>query len=277
MKTYSHALTAASFLKPAALSLAAALTLASGQVSAEMQTETIEYEVNGETFTGYMAYDDEADEKRPGVLVVHEWWGHNEFAREQAEKLAASGYTAFALDMYGSGKLAEHPEDAQSFMKEATKDMDQVKARFTAAMALLQQHDSVDSDRIAAQGYCFGGAVVLNMARLGVDLDAVVSYHGALGSPIKAEAGKVQPRIHVYTGGADQMVPSDQVAGLVKEMQDAEADLTLVSFPGVLHSFTNPGADRIAEEFDMPVAYDEDAAARSWEGTMRLYEEVFKD
>lgn len=264
-------------LAAAPLSFAVALTLACGQVSAEMQTETVEYEVNGETFTGYMAYDDEADGKRPGVLVVHEWWGHNEFAREQAEKLAAAGYTAFALDMYGSGKLAEHPEDAQSFMKEATKDMDQVKARFMAAKELLQQHDSVDSNRIAAQGYCFGGAVVLNMARLGVDLDAVVSYHGALGSPIKAEAGKVQPRIHVYTGGEDKMVPSDQVAGLVEEMQDAEADLTLVSFPGVLHSFTNPGADSIAEEFDMPVGYDDEAAKRSWEGTMRLYDEVFNN
>lgn len=277
MNTHRRTMTAPSFTKPAALSLAVALTLASGQVAAEMQTETVEYEVNGETFTGYMAYDDEADGKRPGVLVVHEWWGHNEFAREQAEKLAEAGYTAFALDMYGSGKLAEHPEDAQQFMKEATKDIDQVKARFMAAKELLEQHDSVDSSKIAAQGYCFGGAVVLNMARMGVDLDAVVSYHGALGSPIKAEAGKVQPRIHVYTGGADKMVPSDQVAGLVKEMQDAEADLTLVSFPGVLHSFTNPGADSIAKEFDMPVAYDEEAANRSWEGTMRLYDEVFKD
>ncbi len=277
MNTHRHTMTAASFSKPAALSLAAALTLASGQVAAEMQTETVEYEVNGETFTGYLAYDDEADGKRPGVLVVHEWWGHNEFVREQAEKLAEAGYTAFALDMYGSGKLAEHPEDAQQFMKEATKDIDQVKARFMAAKELLEQHDSVDGSKIAAQGYCFGGAVVLNMARMGVDLDAVVSYHGALGSPIKAETGKVQPRIHVYTGGADKMVPSDQVAGLVKEMQDAEADLTLVNFPGVLHSFTNPGADRIAEEFDMPVAYDEEAASRSWEGTMRLYDEVFKD
>lgn len=277
MNIHKHARAASSFSKPAALSLAVALTLTSGQVSAEMQTETVEYEINGETFTGYMAYDDEADGKRPGVLVVHEWWGHNEFVREQAEKLAAAGYTAFALDMYGSGKLAEHPEDAQQFMKEATKDMDQVKARFMAAMELLQQHDSVDSSKIAAQGYCFGGAVVLNMARLGVDLDAVVSYHGPLASPIKAEAGKVQPRIHVYTGGADQMVPSDQVSGLVKEMQDAEADLTLVSFPGVMHSFTNPGADKVAEEFDMPIAYDEDAANRSWNGTMRLYDEVFKD
>lgn len=271
MNTHKHVIAAAFF------SMAAAFTLTSGQAAAEMQTETVEYEVNGETFTGYMAYDDEADGKRPGVLVVHEWWGHNEFAREQAKKLAAAGYTAFALDMYGSGKLAEHPEDAQQFMKEATKDIDQVKARFIAAKKLLQQHDSVDSSKIAAQGYCFGGAVVLNMARLGVDLDAVVSYHGALGSPIKAIAGKVQPRIHVYTGGADKMVPSDQVSSLVKEMQDAEADLTLVSFPGVLHSFTNPGADKVAEEFNMPIAYNENAANRSWEGTMRLYHEVFNN
>jgi len=261
----------------AAMSLATAMTLASGQASAELQTETVEYQVNGTTFTGYMAFDDQTEGKRPGVLVVHEWWGHNEFAREQAEKLAAAGYTAFALDMYGSGKLAEHPEDAQAFMKEATRDMDQVKARFMAAKELLQKHDSVDSGRIAAQGYCFGGAVVLNMARLGVDLDAVVSYHGALGSPIKAEVGVVEPRIHVYTGGADQMVPTDQVADLVKEMQDAEADLTLVSFPGVLHSFTNPGADRIAEQFSLPIAYNEDAANRSWQGTMRLYQEVFNN
>lgn len=277
MNIHPRALAPTVFSRPAALSLAVALTLTSVEVAAEMQTETVEYKVNGETFTGYMAYDDEAEGKRPGVLVVHEWWGHNEFAREQAEKLAAAGYTAFALDMYGSGKLAEHPEDAQQFMKEATSNMEQVKARFMAAKELLQQHDSVDSSKIAAQGYCFGGAVVLNMARMGVDLDAVVSYHGALGSPIKAEAGKVQPRIHVYTGGADQMVPSEQVAALVKEMQDAEADLTLVSFPGVMHSFTNPGADKVAKEFDMPIAYDEEAATRSWEGTMRLYDEVFKE
>ncbi|MDI9244076.1 dienelactone hydrolase family protein [Marinobacter sp. CHS3-4] len=259
----------------AATSMAALLL--SGAAVAELRTETVTYKVGEDSFTGYLAYDDEADGKQPGVLVVHEWWGHNEFAREQAEKLAAAGYTAFALDMYGSGKKADHPEDAKKFMNEATKDMDQVKARFLAAKELLQQHDSVDSSKIAAQGYCFGGAVVLNMARMGVDLDAVVSYHGALGSPITAEPGKVQPRIHVYTGGADQMVPSDQVSGLAKEMQDAGADFTLVSFPEVLHSFTNPGADQIADEFGLPIAYDEEAATRSWEGTMRLYSDVFAD
>jgi len=142
-------------------------------------------------------------------------------------------------------------------------------------MDILKNHESVDASRIAAQGYCFGGAVVLNMARMGVDLDGVVSFHGALGSPLTAEPESVKARIQVYTGGADKLVPSDQVAGLVKEMQDAEVDLTLVSFPGVLHSFTNPGADKIAEEFGMPVGYDEEAASRSWDGTMRFYKAIF--
>ncbi len=162
---------------------------------AEMQTETIEYTVDGQTFTGYLAWDDEFDQKRPpGVLVVHEWWGgHNEFAREQAEKLAASGYTAFALDMYGSGKQADHPDTAQKFMQEATSNMEQVKARFLKAKELLQNHDSVDPDRIAAQGYCFGGAVVLNMARMGVDLDGVVSYT-VLGQPAAGRSWRCESK-----------------------------------------------------------------------------------
>lgn len=250
-------------------------TVASTQTGAAMQTETIEYQIDDQTFTGYLAWDDAIQGERPGVLVVHEWWGHNDFARDQAEKLAAAGYTALALDMYGSGKLAEHPDTAKQFMQEATRDMDQIKTRFLKAKTLLADHDTVDGERIAAQGYCFGGAVVLNMARLGVDLGGVVSYHGALGSPLEAKPGQVSARIQVYTGGADKMVPADQVAGLVQEMQNAGVDLTLVTFPGVLHSFTNPGADQIAEEFGMPVGYDEAAAERSWEGTLRFYQEIF--
>ncbi|WP_417567175.1 dienelactone hydrolase family protein [Marinobacter sp.] len=262
-------------LKKAVATATLSVIFTSTQALAEMQTKTVEYKIGDTAFTGYMAWDDEFEQKRPGILVVHEWWGHNEFARDQAEKLAAAGYTAFALDMYGSGKQADHPDTAQKFMQEATKDMDQVKARFMKAMEILKSHESVDSSRMAAQGYCFGGAVVLNMARMGVDLDGVVSFHGALGSPITAEPGMVKARVQVYTGGADKMVPSEQVAGLVKEMQDAQVDLTLMTFPGVLHSFTNPGADKVAEEFGMPIGYDEEAATRSWTGAMRFYEEIF--
>ena len=261
----------------AATAVTLTLALQAPATLAELQTKTMDYEVNGETYTGYMAWDDEAEHQQPGVLVVHEWWGHNEFAREQAEKLAASGYTAFALDMYGSGKQADHPDTAGEFAREATRDLDQTAERFRKAMELLQNHESVDPDRIAAQGYCFGGAVVLNMARMGMDLDGVVSYHGSLSSPIQAQAGKTSARVQVYTGGADPMVPAEQVAGLVREMQNAEVDLTLVSFPGVQHSFTNPAADQIAEKFDMPVGYDEDAARRAWEGTLSFYEEIFAE
>ncbi|MDX1587295.1 MAG: dienelactone hydrolase family protein [Oleiphilaceae bacterium] len=248
---------------------------ASGQASAELKTKAFEYQVNDESFTGYMAWDDSLKGKRPGVLLVHEWWGHTEFVRDQAEKLAAEGYTAMALDMYGSGKTADHPDEAQAFMKAATSDPQAMKERFTTAMERLQSHDTVDSDAIAAQGYCFGGAVVLNMARAGLDLDGVVSYHGSLGTENPAQPGDVKARIQVYTGAADNLVPADQVAGFVSEMHQAGADLMLRSYPGVKHSFTNPGADALGEEFGMPVAYDKAAADDAFAGTLAFYRELF--
>lgn len=251
------------------------LSLGAGGVYAELKTETVEYTVDGKTFTGHLAWNDSDQGERPGVLVVHEWWGHNEFARDQAEKLAAAGYTAFALDMYGEGKVTDHPQEAQAFMKEATGDPEAMQARFAAALKQLRGHSTVDGDRIAAQGYCFGGAVVLNMARLGMDLDGVVSYHGSLGSPISPEPGDISARIQVYTGGADQMVPADQVGEFVTSMQEAEADFAVTSFPGARHSFMNPGADAIADEHDMPVGYNQAAAERSWEGTMQFYRDIF--
>lgn len=260
-------------LSPAAAVLA--LSLGAGSAAASLQTETVEYTVDGKTFTGYMAWNDAYEGKRPGILVVHEWWGHDEFVREQAEKLAAAGYTAFALDMYGDGKLADHPDEAQAFMKEATGDLDALKARFAAALDELRDHETVDDSRIAAQGYCFGGAVVLNMARLGMDLDGVVSYHGALGSPLEPSPGDIKAKILVYTGGADQMVPADQVADFVASMHKAEADYSVTSFPGVKHSFMNPAADEVARKYGMPIGYDQDAAERSWEGTMRFYQDIF--
>jgi dienelactone hydrolase len=256
------------------LGIAALMMAATAQ--AALQTETIQYEVDGEPFTGYLAYDDALQGERPGVLVVHEWWGHNEFARRQAEELARAGYTGMALDMYGAGKLADHPDDAQAFMQEAISDPEAMEARFRQAMATLQAHESVDGGRIAAQGYCFGGAVVLNMARMGLDLAGVVSFHGSLGATAPAEPGAVRARIQVYTGGADPFVPAEQVTGFVEEMLAAGADVTVRSFPGAVHGFMNPDADEFGERFDMPLAYDEDAAARAWAGTLAFYRELFE-
>ncbi|MEX0604582.1 MAG: dienelactone hydrolase family protein [Marinobacter sp.] len=242
---------------------------------ADITSETVEYTVDGDSFTGYMVYDDDIEGQRPGVLVVHEWWGHNEFARSQAEKLAEEGYTAFALDMYGTGKLAEHPDDAKKFMQATMGDKQALEARFREAMSILQDHETVDEDRIAAQGYCFGGAVVLNMARLGLELDGVVSLHGSLGSDIKPEQGAVKARVLAYTGGADPFVPVEQVTGFVSEMTNAGADLSLTVFPGVKHSFTSEAADETGEKFGLPMAYDEEAANRSWEGAMAFYKDIF--
>jgi len=242
---------------------------------AGIRTETIDYMVDGQQFTGFLAYDEALSGERPGILVVHEWWGHNGFARERAVALAELGYTAFALDMYGTGKLAEHPDDAMAFMQAAMGSMDAAEARFRAAMALLQDHPTVDSHRIAAQGYCFGGAVVLNMARRGVELDGVVSLHGSLGTDIAVEPGVITARVQVYTGGADPMVPPQQVARFVEEMQTAGVNFELISYANVLHSFTNPEADRIHEEFGFPTRYDPRADKASWEGVQAFYRELF--
>lgn len=255
--------------------LVAALLLVAGSAGAELRTESVEYEVDGEPFVGYLAYDDAVEGERPGVLVVHEWWGLDDYARMRAEALAGLGYTAFALNMYGKGKLAEHPEDAQAFMQATLGDAAAMEARFRAGMAILQDHGTTDPERIAAQGYCFGGAVVLNMARLGLDLDGVVSFHGSLGSDITAEPGAVQAKVLAFTGGADPFVPAEQVAGFVQEMQAAEAEFRLVSYPGVRHSFTVPDADATGAEFGLPMGYDLRADRHSWRTMAGFYREIF--
>jgi len=244
---------------------------------AEIQTEEVSYSDNGTTMQGYLAFDDSVEGPRPGVLVVHEWWGHNDYARRRAEMLAGLGYTALAVDMYGEGQQADHPEDAGRFAAEVMQSSDVGRSRFLAAMAFLQQHETVNPDKIGAIGYCFGGAVVLNMARSGVDLDGVVSFHGSLASPISAEEGAVEARVLVLHGGADSFIPEEQIQAFKDEMEAAGADYEFVSYPGVLHSFTNPEADANAEKFGIPIAYDAEADADSWERMQAFFEEVFAD
>ncbi len=252
------------------------LVLFSGWASAELKTEEIEYEVDGQEFVGYLAYDDKFEGPRPGVLLVHEWWGHNDYVRKRAEMLAEQGYTAFALDMYGSGKTAEHPEQAQKFMQAVMNNMKAAEQRFTKALELLRDHHTVNPEQIAAMGWCFGGGVVLHMARAGVDLDAVLSYHGMLATENPAEAGDIQAKIRVFTGGADPMVPEQQVKEFKQEMRSADADFKVYSYPDAKHSFTNPEADQKAEKFDMPIGYHAEADADSWTKTLKFLEKLFE-
>lgn len=247
----------------------------SGQALAEVRGKAVSYTDNGVTMKGYLAYDTSVKGKRPGVLVVHEWWGHNDYARKRARMLARMGYTALAVDMYGDGKQADHPDDAKKFMMAVTSNMPTVQGRFEAAMKFLQGQRTVDSDKIAALGYCFGGAVVLNMARLGLPLKGVASYHGSLGTQTPAEAGKVKARVAVFTGAEDPMIPASQVEGFVKEMNAAGVNWSLTSYAGVKHSFTNPEADGFGQKFNMPLAYDARADKDSWAQTEVFLKTLF--
>lgn len=242
---------------------------------AKVVTETINYKVADHLFTGYLAYDD-AKPKHPGVLVVHEWWGHNEYARKRARMLAEAGYTAFALDMYGTGKVADHPSDAQAFMQEVFANEEAAEKRFHAAYNLLQKNPHTQSDKMAAIGYCFGGAIVLHMARVGMPLDAVVSFHGSLAANLPEEQKPdIKGVVQVFTGGEDKMVPAAQVADFAQEMFENHVEYDIHVYKGAKHSFTNPDADMFAQKFNLPLAYNAKADADSWQKTLQLFAKVF--
>ena len=251
----------------------AAVLLFASAASAEIQTREIEYKQGNTVLQGLVAWDGAAKGKRPGVLVVHEWWGHNEHARNQAKRLAEAGYVGFALDMYGKGKVATHAKDAEAFMTEATKDPAALAARFNAALEQLKQDPRVDTGKIAAIGYCFGGSVVLGRARAGADLAAVVSFHGSLGTKSPAEKGKVKARVLVLTGADDPMIPPEQVAAFGREMEAAGATFRVVSYPGARHGFTNPDADKAGMD---ALAYNAEADQKSWAAMLALFKEVLR-
>jgi dienelactone hydrolase len=256
------------------LCLVIALVSASS-ASAEVSGRDVEYKAGDTVLKGYLAQDTALKGKRPAVLVVHEWWGHNEYARKRARMLAEQGYVALAVDMYGDGKTAQHPDDAGKFAGEVMKNKAIGEARFNAALDFIKRQQSVDPARIAAIGYCFGGAVVLHMARQGADLKGVVSFHGSLATDSPAEEGMVKARVLVFNGDADKMIPPEQVAAFKQEMTRAGASFRYVGYPGVQHSFTNPDADAFAVKFKLPIAYDRKADRDSWAQTKKFLKEIF--
>ncbi len=231
---------------------------------AKIQTKEIKYSANGVTLKGYIAYDNSIKGKRPGVLVVHELWGLNDYARRRARMLAELGYTAFALDMYGEGKQAKNPEEAEKLSNMVRGNLDEAQARFDAALELLRNQKTVDPNRIAAIGYCFGGGVVLNMALRGVDLDGVVSFHGALPTSAPAKPGKIKAAVLVLQGADDQFVKPEQVEKFKELMKSENANFEVIIYPNAKHSFTVPKADEYAKEFNIPVGYNAQADKESW-------------
>lgn len=243
--------------------------------SAKIVGKEVEYKSDGTTLKGYLAYDDSVKGKRPGVLVVHEWWGHNDYARTRANKLAELGYTALAVDMYGDAQNADHPEKAGELAGSVLGNLDVAEKRFQAGIDLLKEQPTVNPEYIAAIGYCFGGAVVLNMALRGVDLDGVASFHGFIPQEAPKNA-KPTADIIVFHGGDDPFVPKEQLDVFKKIMEDTGANYELIVYPGVKHSFTNPDADKYGKKFDLPLVYNEDADKKSWEQTQAFLNRIFQ-
>lgn len=247
----------------------------SGTMTHNIVTDVVTYEAGGVSCKGFVAYDANQKGKRPAVLVVHEWWGQTEYPRKRATMLAELGYTAFAVDMYGDGQTTESPDKAGELAGGVFRGMPATAERFTVAMDWLKKHETVDPEHIAAIGYCFGGAVVLAMARNGVDLDGVVSFHGTLATPAPAQPGAVKARILVCHGEADPLVPAADVEAFKAEMKDAGADMKFVGYPDAKHAFTNPDATAVGEKLGLPVAYNEAADKGSWKEMKAFLTDVF--
>lgn len=240
---------------------------------AEVRTKTIEYQVGDQTFQGYLAYDDSLDGARPGVLVFHEWWGLNEFAKQRAEQLAKLGYVAFAADMYGDGKVVTHPQDAGAMASKVRENVDNWRERAIVALDLLKKQPQCDRDRLAAIGYCFGGSTALQLAYTGADLDAVVTFHAALPSPTKEQAEAIEAQVLVCHGAEDKFISAESIETFKTRLNEADVKLNFVSFPGAVHSFTVKDAGK---HNNPGMQYDQAADEKSWQLMQELFRETLK-
>lgn len=255
--------------------LIALLLCCSTMAQAAIQTREVPYTAaDGTRLVGYHAWDDAISGPRPGVIVVHEWWGLNDYAKRRARDLAALGYSALAVDMYGDGRNTQHPDDAKAFMNAALADPAIPKTRFQAGLDLLKAQPQTDPARLAAIGYCFGGKVVLDMARQGLPLAAVVSFHGALVTATPATPGSVKAKVLVEHGAADSFITAEQIAAFKAEMDQAGADYRFVELPGAKHGFSNPDADA-HKGHGLDLGYQKEADERSWADMQALFKDVF--
>ena len=228
-----------------------------GNAKAAIREEPVTY-VDGEaTMKGFVVYDDATETKRPGIVMVHEWWGITKHIHSEARRFAEQGYTVFVADMYGDAKTADNPKDAAAFASSVMKNPAVMESRFNAARGELAKQASVDPQRVGAIGHCFGGAVVLNMARAGADLAAVAGLHATLGLNTQAPApGTIKAKILILNGADDPMAKREQYDVLRKDFDAANADYRLIEYPGAMHAFTNPEATELGMKFNLPFRYD---------------------
>lgn len=254
-------------------SIAVVLTLVTATVApGAVQLKPVTYEHNGVTMKGHLAYDDAVKEKRPGVLVVHEWMGLDDYAKKRATMLAELGYVALAADMYGDGKLAQHPQEAMAMMTAVRQNVQTWQGRAQAALKFLQAQDQVDAKKIAAIGYCFGGSTVQQLAYSGADIAAICSFHGAPVVPTDEQAKAVKTKIMFCHGAVDPFIKEEECQKLRAAWDKANVDYRFIYYGGARHSFTVPDADK--KNMD-GLKYDANADRRSWQAMQSLFREAF--
>ena len=241
----------------------------------KLKEEVVNYKVDSLNMNSFVVYDENIEGKRPAVLVVHEWWGLNEYAKRRARQLAEMGYIAMAVDMYGNGQMGNDPGAASKLAMPFYQNPQMAKTNFEAALNKLKTFSQVDQGKIAGIGYCFGGGVLLNLARMGEELNGVVSFHGGLvGTP--ADKNLLKAKILVCQGDSDSFVPPAEVVKFKKQMDSIGADYTFKSYAEATHSFTNPDATAMGEKFKLPIKYNAAADTASWKDMKDFFARIFK-
>jgi dienelactone hydrolase len=248
-----------------------AVALIAGVSQAGVVTKVVDYEYDGTKLKGFLAYDDAVKEKRPGVLVIHEWWGLNEYAKDRCKQLAGLGYVAFAPDMYGDGKVTDHPEDAGKMTAAVRGNVKVWRGRAEAGLKQLTSQPTVDAGKVAAIGYCFGGSTALQLAYAGADLKAVVAFHAGLPAPTEAEAKAIKAQILVCNGDADTFISADSIKAFRAALDDAKVKYEFVGYKGAVHGFTVPDADKANVK---GMKYDKTADEESWKKMRALFKET---
>jgi dienelactone hydrolase len=242
---------------------------------AAIKVDSLTYTAGNTALHGYVAYDENLEGRRPVVLVVHEWWGLNDYPRMRAKLLAEQGYLAMAVDMFGNGKIASNPQEAGRLAGAFYQDPQLAKTRLDAAIAKIKTYPQADTTKIAAIGYCFGGTVVLNAAKLGSDLDGVVSFHGTLPG-VPPQKNLLKAKVLVCNGAADSFVPQKDIDAFKKGMDSVGANYTFKEYQGATHAFTNPDATETGKRFNIPIAYNAAADSASWQDMKVFLGQVFR-
>jgi dienelactone hydrolase len=241
--------------------------------ASSIKEDSVSMTISGKNYTGFVAYNDNEKGSRPAIIVVPEWWGLNDYTRSRAKQLAGLGYIAMAIDMYGNGKLGTDPKMAQELATPYYNDPTMAKTHIDAAIEKIKTFPQADTSRIAAIGYCFGGFIVLNAAKLGADLKGVVTFHGGLGG-VAPQKDLLKAKILVCHGGADEF-ENPHVAEFKKQMDSVVADYTFKVYPNATHAFSNPEATETGKKFNMPIAYNAAADSASWNDMKEFFKKIF--